>query len=701
VAPKTKLSIPFYRIFALSVVPAMGISGLQALLQPYAENVSYPATYSISGCPGIPDDSESAAEQPSMSSFVSVAVIDAPSLAYHVYAISNIKLLHQQGNASSARRYFSAATPSYAAIGAAFIAWLDALKVFGFSVGALYFDAALPTRKRPIRLQRTNARAKELRTCRSAYPTDAELVPKRARTRSNLSDDVDVENCRQVRSATHGQHLAADSQFRQRGGATAACKMKSGIHSTPHSAAEPSFSLEDLFNRVYPRSAGDFPPPPFLVTSVVEALRQHEEYAAKTWLVPGEADPYCAAYARLHGATIFTADSDSLAFDLGPRGAVMLLGNLSIGGLDDVGSRRLLGKIYHLGKIARRFGLRNLTPLAYAVSRDRFKSLTQLLDVAKQFEKNPSRDYQQFWDEYVPQNFPKSDVTQPLGQALQHIDTPLSEWVHNGLDALRNDDPALIDIWLPVLIDDASRTAPWSYGADVRRLAYSIIRPRQNQLSCTSEHMRKGLEITEVRVHHVENTQLLKELATFHDLIVSSISMLSNGARPQWRELGLLWLCRSLVESGKDVPTRKDLELTFTGNVCHSWALIHLFAQFQAILYSWRILLQNLKMYFVFDFVADTYQDSAKSLLTFLEPIDGALLTTMFDPLPDETVDQNRLDFVIGRIFEEFNIQETIQPLGEQPNTKKKKRKKSKPSQKLISPSDPKNRFSLLAAMNE
>jgi hypothetical protein len=627
-----------------------------------------------------------------------MAVIDGPSLAYHAYAIAKAKLFLVQGNASSAR-HGPAPIPSYAATGAAFIAWLDALQSFGFSVGALYFDSALPAIKRPIRLQRVNSRAKDLQMCRSAYPTDAELVPMRTgASRKLLSNDECSDN-----SANLVQDLAADTQFRQRGGATAAGKMKSGIFSTLHSTVEPLFSLDDLFGRVYPRSPAEFPPPPFLVTSVVEALRQHEEYGRKTCLVPGEADPYCAGFARLHHATVFTADSDALAYDLGPSGAVMMLGNISLGGLDVDGSRQLHGKVYQLGKIARRFGLRSLTPLAYAVYRDRFKSLNQNLEIARQIEKNPSQEYQQFKNEYVPQEFLNRNITRLVDQVLQQVDTPLSEWVYNGFDALRNDnDSASLDMWLPTVLEDASRAAPWIHGANLRRLAYSIIRPRQKRISYTSEHMRKGHGNMEVVVRHVENAQILAEITTFQDLIISSINLLSYDARPLWRELGLLWLCRSCVESGRDVPTRRNLELVFGGNVYHSWDLLHLFAQLQAILYSWRILMQSLKIYLAFDITDDPYIESAKTLRNTLESIDGALLTIMFDPLHEEAINQGRLDFVIGRIFEQLGIHENNHPQDKQPNTrKKKKRKKDTSSQKVIRPSDSKNRFSVLGSMNE
>jgi hypothetical protein len=49
---------------------------------------------------------------------------------------------------------------TYVQIGGVFIAWLDALtRGFGLELGAIYFDAALPARKRPVRLRRYDERA--------------------------------------------------------------------------------------------------------------------------------------------------------------------------------------------------------------------------------------------------------------------------------------------------------------------------------------------------------------------------------------------------------------------------------------------------------------------------------------------------------------------------------------------------------------
>jgi hypothetical protein len=112
--------------------------------------------------------------------------------------------------------------------------------------------------------------------------------------------------------------------------------------------------------------------------------------------------------------------------------------------------------------------------------------------------------------------------------------------------------------------------------------------------------------------------------------------------------------------------------------------------------------MQSLKIYLAFDITDDPYIESAKTLRNTLESIDGALLTIMFDPLHEEAINQGRLDFVIGRIFEQLGIHENNHPQDKQPNTrKKKKRKKDTSSQKVIRPSDSKNRFSVLGSMNE
>lgn len=76
------------------------------------------------------------------------------------------------------------------------------------------------------------------------------------------------------------------------------------------------------------------PPPPFLVFAVIEAL-ESSEYAARTFVVNGEADEFCAAKAMAMSpnaaspqSTIFTNDSDLILHGLSGSARVVFINEM-------------------------------------------------------------------------------------------------------------------------------------------------------------------------------------------------------------------------------------------------------------------------------------------------------------------------------------------------------------------------------------
>jgi XPG family protein len=488
--------------------------------------------------------------------------------------------------------------------------------------------------------------------------------------------------------------------------------MKSGCDIlSPSFCQDPvsSYGFERLFNFSHSARATEFPPPPFLVSSVLEALRKHVHYAQKTWLVPEEADTFCAGYASAHGAAILTADSDALAYDLGKDGSVMLLKDIEIREEDyGIKTTQLDAKIYRLGTIAKRFGLKSLTPLAYAVSRDRHKSLGRNLEIARQAEKEFPRDYKSFTEEYELTHFDSN--TSSNATELQLLSPIFAEWYFHskGVGTTLKDSHNL-EIWLPLLAEDASRTAPWNYGTYTRCLAYSVLSPRSVTNVNTFEHMRKGMGATQVEVRHLGSSELFEKLNEAYQYLTNSVTTLSkNTKRPTWRDLGLLWLCRCLAEDEKTIPDRSTLELIFTGNVYHRWDLVHLRAQFQAILSSWRFLFYSLNIYVSLctDVENDMISESARDLLRLINVVDGASWSNMFDPLKTD-IDHGRLDFVIQRIFDELGVQENVKtPQADleshTSNEPKREPKRKKIKEPLIKASPkPTNMYDILAGIDE
>lgn len=82
------------------------------------------------------------------------------------------------------------------------------------------------------------------------------------------------------------------------------------------------------------RAKSKLPPPPFLVSAVIESLFG-SEYADRMWVVDGEADAFCAAAAfeaarhqdAAVGITIFTNDSDLVRIASYPSSLLHLSSN--------------------------------------------------------------------------------------------------------------------------------------------------------------------------------------------------------------------------------------------------------------------------------------------------------------------------------------------------------------------------------------
>lgn len=66
---------------------------------------------------------------------------------------------------------------------------------------------------------------------------------------------------------------------------------------------------------------------PFLVPLIIESLLD-SRFAARTEVIPEEADPWCAVFARNNEALILTDDSDLAIYDIG-NGKVSFLGSLT------------------------------------------------------------------------------------------------------------------------------------------------------------------------------------------------------------------------------------------------------------------------------------------------------------------------------------------------------------------------------------
>lgn len=91
-----------------------------------------------------------------------------------------------------------------------------------------------------------------------------------------------------------------------------------------------SDSIEMFSAKSIPARLKLLPSAPFVVPAVIEALL-NTTYANCVYVVPGEADIYCAEDVKMNGGFVITGDSDLLVHDLGLGGGVVFFNDFSLG----------------------------------------------------------------------------------------------------------------------------------------------------------------------------------------------------------------------------------------------------------------------------------------------------------------------------------------------------------------------------------
>lgn len=250
-------------------------------------------------------------------------------------------------------------------------------------------------------------------------------------------------------------------------------------------------------------------PRPFLVPSVIDALRCSPAYSGLVTVVPGEADLYCASYLLQHGGLVFTGDSDLLVHDIGTDGAVCFFQDVE----STANSKRtsLNGQIYRPNEITDRLGLSNsygLRALAFEIVLEPQGSFRKLLmQAAKQHAiKTESMRYEEFIKDYETPILPMgpgmvSDTKEGLGflNALQWLDPRISEFVLQfpSLSKLAGQEIPLVNsrhVFLPFLIDCPVRTSAWETSVAVRQLSYGLLNlivPENERCYTMFEHRRQ------------------------------------------------------------------------------------------------------------------------------------------------------------------------------------------------------------------
>lgn len=390
------------------------------------------------------------------------------------------------------------------------------------------------------------------------------------------------------------------------------------------------------------------PPPPFLVFAVVEELVR-SKYANVTFVVPGEADPFCvvaaaeaaAAQAMISGVqeaaspiTIFSDDSDLIVFEAGAQTRIVPFRDLTVTEMGETTTRTtiLQGYEYRPAEILRRekCHLSSLIKPAFFMSLDLFCHLGQALQLTAADSSgggllDDREDYQAF-----AQQFHTSKEVQELAEirsndilknSLASRDSRVSELVHQVQLQARGEMTGPMRVYLPFISDDPARSTAWNVGKEIRVLAYSIVlvllqphvQQQQHDFFNIQEYRRTGARISAVLLELMSGSGSDSDTEGIISTSARLASCLQNGLdtakgmnlqqeEDAWRFVVMQHVLTHLHHEGLTLPSIEDavqVVLQGTGSSkeeCkeRKWQMVHLDAQYQAAYYSFRMLQQLL-----------------------------------------------------------------------------------------------------------
>lgn len=366
------------------------------------------------------------------------------------------------------------------------------------------------------------------------------------------------------------------------------------------------------------QASSKLPPVPFLVPAIIEALLDNKEYQEVTFVVPGEADLYCARFVSQQGGIVLTGDSDLLVHDLGSDGAVSFFRDIEspTDGMPD----KLHSYVYHIPGIIDRLGLPSaygIKAFAFELFMDPHGTFRKLLMQATSAESAKAHKdlYRDFILQYELLETDPSQLKEPdhdiKHSLLQCLDPRISEYVlqFNHIASIAglslnadNDNEHPIHIFLPMLLDCPTRTNAWETSTSVRLLAYALINlmvPEDQRKNAITEHVKQ------LNTNGGRHWQLpvVGEIPDSFSMLAGLIKEL-RGRFPGlsgfscWAAVALYQDVEWSSANGKALKSDVVLKSYSSRDQKpgkqrpYSWDLIHLYAQVQGSYYSFRILKQ-------------------------------------------------------------------------------------------------------------
>ncbi|KAI8937360.1 hypothetical protein NX059_006566 [Plenodomus lindquistii] len=313
----------------------------------------------------------------------------------------------------------------------------------------------------------------------------------------------------------------------------------------------------------------------FLAPALREALAS-SSYAARTRIVPGEADDWCALYAKdFDRSIVFTSDTDLVLYDYPKETLIVFLHDVDLSS----GIRA-----YNPDQIREKLQLSSLAPFAYALCQNPQDTANLLVQNARSVDLT-SASYIDFNRRYAPTASISADRRRPVLDSLklQDLDVRISEYVDQALSASANS-----LVYLPLLVEDPAQASAWNMGHDIRKLAYCLLAPTG---ALVYEYRRKSQGVSAQEIHLSAAADAASAVAEMEQQI-SGLALWANG---KGIKTELLWPLFGLSLVLADLNTSPTIPLVLrvlNAEFDNTWAFIQLTARLQAAMYSLRVLKQ-------------------------------------------------------------------------------------------------------------
>lgn len=393
----------------------------------------------------------------------------------------------------------------------------------------------------------------------------------------------------------------------------------------------------------------------FLAPALREAL-EASPYAARTRIIPGEADDWCALHAKdVHRSVIFTSDTDLVLYDYPEETLIVFLHDVDL---------LLSIRAHSPEQMRQKLQLDSLAQLAYALCQNQQDTANVLIQNARKVNLESDK-YLDFSRRYILSAMESANCGRKAVETsfLQDLDVRVSEFVDQALSSSTT--PL---VYLPLLVEDPGQASAWSIGNDVRKLAYSLLAPE----TVVTEYRRKAQGVSAQEIKTDSAADLLSAIKVMEQQI-SALKLWAATKEEMSSEL--LWplFGLSLVLADLNTPPAITLVLrALNADFDNTWAFVQLTARLQAVLYSLRMLKQILGVKVALRGTTDTdLDDRLNSINNHM--VSFPSLGDMFT-IPGQTkkilADHNSLRAVVEEIY----VSAGAEVPSEQVSNKKKKR---------------------------